>query len=151
MTDIFYVKRGKRYMPIRVWDSHFMDALPIGNHLVTVEKNGKCSNFNVNPKTVPLLAASKICREKIIEALAEAQEYKPSRKPLTPTQRELWQKLANSFAEGEVHMLRESNAAVADKVTDVLIEEAEKLLDNPSVRKAWENFELICKLTAEEK
>jgi hypothetical protein len=58
--------------------------------------------------------------------------------------------LADSFNDDDYPLIRSAARDGAEAAMNALISEAEKLLTNPAVKKAYEHFLLVCELTKEE-
>ena len=151
MKKVFYEKKGNRYVPVAEYSNELLDSFPKGCHLVMCYPGGSSRRFNIDPAYGPMIAAGRVAEDAIADALRKASDLRPSRAPITEGQRKAWQKLAKEFGE-ESHMLTWPSArdAAGDAVKSMM-EEAEKLLTNPAVRKAWDHFQLVCQLTKENK
>lgn len=126
-----------------------MDAMPKGTHMIQVYPGGKLTRYNIDPNHAAMIAAGRIAEEKISEAIRNASDLRPRKSPLTEGQRKAWQKLSKEFGD-EVHVLEWPSAReVAEKAVQAMIDEADKLMKNPSVRRAYEQFILMCELTKE--
>ncbi len=150
MKKIFYEKVGRRYKPVYEYDQTLMDAFPKGAHLVLCYPGGKSTRYNINIDYAPLIAAGRVAEDAVCEAIVKAQELKPQKQPITERQRELWRELAASFKQDEYPLIRPAARDGAEAAVKALISEAEKLMTNPSVKKAYEHFLLVCELTKEQ-
>ncbi len=150
MKKIFDEKVGRRYKPVYEYDQTLMDAFPKGAHLVLCYPGGKSTRYNINIDYAPLIAAGRIAEDAVCEAIVKAQELKPQKQPITERQRELWRELAASFKQDEYPLIRPAARDGAEAAVKALIGEAEKLMTNPSVKKAYEHFLLVCELTKEQ-
>jgi hypothetical protein len=149
MKKTFYEKIGRRYQPVYEYDQTLMDAMPKGTHMIQVYPGGKLTRYNIDPNHAAMIAAGRIAEEKISEAIRNASDLRPRKSPLTEGQRRAWQKLSKEFGD-EVHVLEWPSAReVAEKAVQAMIDEADKLMKNPSVRRAYEQFILMCELTKE--
>ena len=155
MKKIFYEKKGRRYVPVSEYDNELLDSFPKGDHLVSVYPGGSSRRFNIDPNYAALIAASRICSDALSKALMAASElrlgYKQREKPLTPEQKAAWNNLVRVFGDGARQLEWPSIREVADAGAQALIDEAAKLMYNPSVRQAYEHFELMCKLAKDHK
>lgn len=148
---IYYRKVGRKYEPVAEYDQELLDSFPKGTHLVMCYPGGQSRRFNIDPNYAAMIAAGRVAEEKICEALRQASDLRPSRAPITEGQRQAWEKLAEEFGEDR-HMLTWPSARDATQAAvDAMIEEADKLLTNPTVRKAYEKFLMVCELTKEHK
>jgi len=152
---IFYEKVGRRYVPVSEYDSEYLDSFPKGNHLVMVYPGGSSRRFNIEPATAPMLAAGRVAEDALASALVKAGELRMQRKsrttPLTPGQKAAWEKLVEEFGDSAKQLEWPSAREVAEEGVKALQKEADMLLSNEAVRKAYDHFILICKLTKEAK
>jgi hypothetical protein len=147
MTEtIFYIKKGRRYIPHSTYSSEFCDSFPKGTHLVQSYPGGSMRRFNIDPAYAPMIAAGRVAEEKIANALMKANELRPQTTPITPAAQRAWMKLKKELGN-EAMLTRGSAREAAEQAVKAMADEAEKLLSNPSVRKAYERFLLICELT----
>ena len=153
---IFYEKVGRRYKPVYEYDSVLMDSLPKGNHLISVYPGGKSTRYNVNVDYAPLIAASRVAEDAISKAIMDATEIRRQQRhekgtPLTPEQKAAWERLVEVFGPDAKQLEWPSARECAEAGAKALQDEAKMLLSNEAVRKAYDHFILICKLTREEK
>lgn len=57
MKKIYYEKIGRKYVPVREYDSDFMDAWPKGTHLVMSYPGGQSKRYNIDPNYAAMIAA----------------------------------------------------------------------------------------------
>jgi hypothetical protein len=149
MKQLYYIKKGRRYVPVAEYDSDLLDSFPKGNHLVMCYPGGSSRRFNVDPALAPMIAAGRVAEDAICSAISKASELKPERTPITPAQQQAWQRLREAFGS-EITTLRGLSVYdCAEAGVQAMIAEADKLLSNPAVRKAYERFQLVCDLTKE--
>jgi len=146
MSETFYKKVGRRYKPVYEYDPIFAEGLPLGSHLIHVRPNGKSYRYHVDPDSVAMLAASIHAKEILVSALNKAVSMKPKREPITEEQREAWNHFINVMGEDGRVLLGVSMNDIAEEAVKDLQTETEKLLSNPGVKKAYEQFMLIAKL-----
>jgi len=145
---IFYIKRGRRYIPHSTYSSEFCDSFPKGTHLVQSYPGGSMRRFNIDPAYAPMIAAGRVAEDAISEAIMKANELRPQTNPITPAAQRAWMKLKKELGN-DAMLTRGSAREAAEQAVKAMAEEAEKLLENPSVRKAYERFLLIAELTKE--
>jgi hypothetical protein len=150
MTEtIFYIKKGRKYIPHSTYSSEFCDSFPKGTHLVQSYPGGSMRRFNIDPAYAPMIAAGRVAEDTISKALMRASDLRPKSAPMTQAQQDAWNKLIEVFGE-EARCLEWPSAREAcEAAVKAMQEEANKLLENPSVRKAYERFLLIAELTKE--
>jgi hypothetical protein len=150
MKKIYYIKEGRKYVPVAEYDNELLDSFPKGTHLVMVYPGGSSRRFNIDPNYAAMIAAGRVAEDKISEAIRKASELKPQREPLTPNQLKAWQKLAKEFGDELCMLQGASSRDIAETGVKAMMEEAEQLMTNPSVKKAYEHFLLMCELTKDE-
>jgi hypothetical protein len=147
MKKIFYEKVGRRYKPVYEYDQTLMDAFPKGAHLVMCYPGGRSTRYSVDIAYAPMIAAGRVAEDKISEVIRKASDLRPRNKPITAKQKEAWDNLVKEMGE-EARLLEWPSAREACEVAvKAMQDEAEKLLSNPSVKKAYEHFLLVCELT----
>ena len=147
MKKIYYEKVGRKYVPVAEYDSDFMDSFPKGNHLVMSYPGGSSRRFNIDPNYAAMIAASRVAEEAIIRAMHKASELKPVRTPITPAQQKAWKKLAKEFGDELCTLSGASSHDIAEAGVKAMMAEADKLMTNPAVKKAYEHFLLVAELT----
>ena len=146
---IFYVKKGRRYVPHSVYSNEFCDSFPKGTHLVDVYPGGTSRRFNINPAYAPMIAAGRVAEDKISEAIRKASDLRPKSKPLTPGQKTAWDNLVKEFGEEARQLEWPSAREACEEAVKAMQLEADKLMKHESVRKAYDHFQLMCELTKE--
>jgi hypothetical protein len=149
MKKIFYEKVGRRYKPVYEYDQTLMDAFPKGNHLVMCNPRGKSIRYHVDPNYAAMIAAGAVAEDVVSAAIVESQELKPQKTPITERQHKLWRELAQSFNQDDYPLIRPAAVDAGRAAVKAMMEEADKLMTNPAVRKAFEQFMLVCELTKE--
>jgi hypothetical protein len=144
---IYYEKRGRRYYPVLENDYELHDAMPKGNHLIMCYPGGRSTRYNIEPALAPMIAAGRVAEDQISKAVRKASEMRPRRKELTVEQKRAWDCLTKAMGN-EVYSIEIASAReIADAGLKAMQEEADKLLTNPAVRLAYEQFLLVCELT----
>lgn len=148
---IFYKKEGRRYVPVYEYDQTLMDSFPKGTHLVDVYPGGSSRRYNIDPNYAAMIAAGRVAEDAISKSIMDASALRvpEKHKPLTPGQKAAWEKLAEEFGSERYALEWCSYREAAEAGVKAMQVEAEKLLDNPSVRKAYERFQLVCQLIKE--
>lgn len=151
MKKIFYEKVGRRYVPVAEYDNELLDSFPKGNHLVMCYPGGTSRRFNVDPALAPMIAAGRYAEDTICQAISKASELRPEKTPITPEQKAAWEKLAEAFGDELCTLRGASIRDCAEAGVKAMMEEADKLMQHESVRKAYEHFMLMCQLVKESK
>ena len=147
MKKIYYEKVGRRYIPVAEYDSTYLDSFPKGAHLVMCYPGGSSRRFNVDPNYAAMIAAGRVAEDAISSAVVKASEMRPSNKPITEKQRKAWAALAKSFGDDRYYIEIPSAREIAEEGVKAMMLEAEKIMENPSVRKAFDRFLLVAALT----
>jgi len=146
---IFYKKVGRKYEPVYEYDQTLMDALPKGTHMIQVYPGGKSTRYNVDPNYAAMIAAGRVAEDAISKAVMRASDLRPKRAPLTEGQKAAWENLVKEFGEEARCLEWPSAREAAEEAVKAMVAEAEILMSNPAVKRAWDNFQLICQLTKE--
>ena len=151
MKKIYYEKKGRRYVPVSEYDNDLMDSFTKGTHLVDVYPGGSSRRYNIDPAYAPMIAAGRVAEDAISKSIMDASALRvPVRdQPLTPAQLKAWKALAKAFGKEQYALEWCSYREAAEAGIKAMQTEAEKLLENPSVRKAYERFILVAQLTKE--
>ena len=152
---IFYVKKGRKYVPHSSYSSEFCDSFPKGTHLVQSFPGGSSRRYNIDPAYAPMIAAGRVAEDAISKRIMEVTEIRRQSKnrntPLTPGQKAAWDNLVVEFGDDAKQLEWPSARECAEEAVKALTEEAMKLLNVPSVKKAYEHFLFIAALTKDEK
>lgn len=149
MKKIFYEKQGRKYIPVSEYDSELIDALPKGDHLVSVYPGGSSRRYRIDPALAPMIAAGRVAEEAICTAIGEASKLKPTTTPITPEQQAAWINLSKAFGQEIMTLQALSIRDCAEAGVKAMQQEADKLLSNPTVRRAYERFLLVAELAKE--
>jgi hypothetical protein len=150
MKTLFYKKVGRRYVPVQEYDSEFLDAFPKGTHLVMCYPGGQSRRFNIDPNYAAMIAAGRVAEDAMSQAVVKASEMRPRRTPITVKQKKAWENLAKAFGDEVYYIELPSAREVAEEGLKAMQLEADKLLSNPAVKKAYDNFMLMCELTKDQ-
>ena len=143
---IYYEKKGRRYVPVAEYDSDHLDSFPKGTHLVMCYPGGSSRRFNIDPNYAAMIAAGRVAEDAISKAVVAASEMRPHNKPITEKQKKAWAALAKAFDNDRYYIEIPSAREIAEAGLKAMIEEADKLMTNESVRKAYDHFILMCEL-----
>ena len=149
MNKIYYEKVGRRYVPVAEYDSTWMDSLPKGSHLIMCYPGGTSRRFDVDPNYAAMIAAGRLAEDAVCKAISKASELRPTRTPITPAQQRAWRKLAKELGDDLCTLRGLSVHDCAEAGVKAMQAEADKLMTHPAVRDAYEQFQMICKLTKE--
>lgn len=149
---IFYKKVGRKYEPVYEYDQEIMDAFPKGTHIVMCYPGGQSRRYNIEPNYAAMIAAGRVAEDAISKKLMEATEIRRNYKmpkELTPGQKAAWDNLVKEFGDDAKQLEWPSVRECAEAGVIAMQEEADKLMTNPAVKKAWQHFQFICDLTKE--
>ena len=149
MKKVYYEKRGRRYVPVAEYDNDYMDSFPKGNHLIMCYPGGSSRRFNIEPNHAAMIAAARVAEDAMSKAVQKASEMRPHNTPITEKQRKAWEALAKAFGNDRYYIEIPSAREIAEAGVKAMIDEADKLMEHESVRKAYQHFELMCKLVKE--
>jgi hypothetical protein len=149
MKKIYYEKVGRRYIPVAEYDNNLLDSFSKGTHLVMCYPGGTSRRFNIDPNYAAMIAAGRVAEDAICKSISKASELRPKQTPITPGQKEAWEKLAKEFGDELATLNGLCIRDCAEAGVKAMQEEADKLMTHPAVRDAWDQFQLVCKLTKE--
>ena len=147
MKKIYYEKVGRKYVPVAEYDNEYLDSFPKGSTLVICHPGGQSRRFNIDPAYAPMIAAARVAEDSMIQAMQKASELKPKQTPVTPAQQKAWKQLARAFGDELCTLNGASSYDITQAGLKALQEEADKLLTNPAVKKAYDHFLLVAELT----
>ena len=149
MKKIYYEKIGRKYVPVAEYDNDFMDGLTRGTHLVMSYPGGSSRRYNIDPNYAAMIAAGRVAEDAICKAISKASELRPKSTPITVGQKRAWEQLAKEFGDDLCTLHGLSVHDCAEAGVKAMMEEADKLLANPTVRKAYEKFLFVAELSKE--
>jgi hypothetical protein len=149
MTKIYYEKVGRKYVPVAEYNEQWLDSFTKGTHLVMVYPGGTSRRYNIDPNYAAMIAASRVAEDAICKAISKASELRPKQTPITVGQKRAWEKLAKEFGDDLCTLHGLSVHDCAEAGVRAMMEEADKLLANPIVRKAYDKFLFVAELTKE--
>ena len=147
MKKTYYEKKGRRYVSTSEYDSDLLSSYQAGAHLVMSVPGGSVTKYNIKPEYAPMIAAAQVAREKISATLIKAFELRPTKPLLTAQQLQAWQNFVNTLGDSSCMVEYDSIFNIVDSAIDVMVEEQERLLTNPAVKAAYEQFLFISALT----
>jgi hypothetical protein len=143
---LFYIKEGRRYVPVSEYDSELLDAFPKGTHLVMSYPGGTSRRFNIDPNYAAMIAAGRVAEDAMCRAMSKASELRPARTPITPGQKKAWEKLAKEFGDELCTLNGQSIHDVVEAGVKAMQVEADELMKHESVRRAYDHFFLMCQM-----
>jgi len=150
MRTIYYKKEGRKYIPVSEYDSEVLDSLQYGDHLISVYPSGM-SRKMIDPNFAAMIAAGRYAEDSISKKVQEASDLRSKNSPITQKQSDAWTALSKAFGE-EMHTLTWPSSLDAAKAgVAAMQEEADKLMTNPAVKLAYDQFMFLAKLAMEKK
>ena len=133
---------------MREYDSELIDSFHYGTHLVMCYSGGRSTRFDVDPAWAPMIAAGRYAEDAISRSIMEQSHLRPStKKPLTKAQQQAWNSLCEAMGNETYPLEYCSYREAAEAGVAAMQQEAERLLKNPVVRSAYEQFMLLCELS----
>ena len=149
--EVFYKKVGRKYEPVSEYDYEFSNAFPKGTHLVLNIDPGVTSYFyNIDPALAPMTAAAKYGIDELSASIMEETHIRNATLKITEEQAQAWRDFIKVMGDSSYMLEYPSARECAEKAMKKLEEETEKMLRVPAVRKAYEQFLLVYKLTKDE-
>jgi len=151
MATLIYKKVGRRYVEIGEYDNERHDYYPVGVTLTVKKKGSTLNRYNIDPALAPMIAAGYYAEDAITNVIMEASKLRcpEKQRPLTPGQLKAWKKLSKEFGVENYALEWPSYREAAEAGVKAMQDEAEKMLTNPAVKKAYDHFMLVWKMTKE--
>ena len=147
----FYKRVGRRYVPVSEYDSELMDALPPGEHLISVRPGSESRRHHIDPALAPMIAAGLYAEDAMSRAIYNAMELRPQPVTMTPRQLELMEELTRSMNRQDARWVRNCAQDAARSGVQALQQEAQRRMSHPAVREAYEQFLMVAKLCEKQK
>jgi hypothetical protein len=123
MSQTLYVKKGRKYVPVREHSSEVYDSLPYGQYVVTVSEGSTRLKRVDTPASAEVLVAVEQMREAMQDAMRDANTSRlDSSTPLTPEQQAAADKLRKSLGSLMVTYRGASMSDVVDAGVKVLLQ-----------------------------
>jgi hypothetical protein len=147
MKKIYYEKKGRRYVPVSEYDNEYLDSFPKGNHLVMCYPGGASRRFRIEPALAPMIAAGRYAEDAICRRIQQETELRPVNREVDEETQRKWKKFIATIPEDFRFMFTHGSARdAAEAGVKAMQEEADKLMQHESVRKAYDHFMLMCEL-----
>lgn len=144
---LFYERIGRKYVPVSEYDSDLQDNLRQGTYLVMSYPGGRTIRHGVDPAYAPMIAAGRVCEDVISAAIMKAHEIRPYQNAaLTDEQRQAWDALVSTLGDGGRYLEWPSAHEITKAAVEAMSAESVKLLENESVRKAYDHFQVVATL-----
>lgn len=130
-----------------------MDSFPKGTHIVMCYPGGQSRRYSIDPAFAPMIAAGRYAEDAISKHIMDVSALRVPEKdrPLTDEQRNAWEAFSRAMGK-EVYALEWcSYREAAEAGVKAMQLEADKMLENPAVRKAWDYFMMVWRLAKENK
>jgi hypothetical protein len=155
-SETLYRKVGRRYVPVAEHDDAYHYNYTKGTHLTVVKPGVTMHRYNIDPAFAPMIAAGCFAEDNVSRAIVRASEIRLQRRVdgrlnLTVEQNEAWNNLIDVFGDDAKQLEWPSARECAEEGVRAMCDEAEKLLKNESIKRAYEHFLLVCALSYEEK
>ncbi len=148
MKKIFYEKVGRRYRPVYEYDSEMLDALPKGTHIVMSYPGGKSTRYNIDPNYAAMIAAGRVAEDAITQSIQHSTELRPMNREMDEDLQQRWKEFIATVPDHFRFMFTHGSARdAAEAGVKAMQEEADRLMQNEAVRRAYEQFQLVCELT----
>ena len=146
--DIYYKKTADgEFEPAAMRGDEFDRVYEQGATLVVVDGNWSSHIYNVRPNHAAVIASLKLFREKLTNSLANNMKLRPRQKSLTAEQHAAWQTL-NELLDDPV-LEYPSIVEAVDTALEDFEDTTANLLKDPSIRKAYEQLEMLIELKGE--
>lgn len=139
----FYKKVGYRYVAVSEYDPEFVDALPEGDHLISVRPGSESRRYRIDPALAPMIAAGLYAEDAVSRAIYNAMELRPQKVTMTARQLALIEELTESMNQQDAQWIRPCARDAAEAGVAAMQAEANRRMSNPAVRQAYEHFLVV--------
>jgi hypothetical protein len=151
MKTVFYKKVGRRYVPVSEYDSELLDAFPKGTHIVMSYPGGKSTRYNIDPNYAAMIAAGRVAEDAITQSIQHSTELRPMNRDMDEDLQRRWKEFIATVPDHFRFMFTHGSARdAAEAGVKAMQEEADRLMQNEAVRRAYEQFQLVCKLVSQD-
>jgi hypothetical protein len=151
VKTVFYKKVGRRYVPVSEYDSELLDAFPKGTHIVMSYPGGKSTRYNIDPNYAAMIAAGRVAEDAITQSIQHSTELRPMNRDIDEDTQRRWKEFIATVPEQFRFMFTHGSARdAAEAGVRAMQEEADRLMQHESVRRAYEQFQLVCKLVSQD-
>lgn len=149
MKKTFYIKEGRKYVPVYDYDSDLMSAFPKGTHIVMSYPGGQSTRYNIDPNYAAMIAAGRVAEDAICDAMYKESEARPKEQPITERQRAAWEEMKAAFGDEFFSLTFSSTRDLAEAGVNAMQAEANKLLTHETIKQAYDHFLTVCELCKE--
>lgn len=142
----YYTKKGRRYVPMGEYYHDQLRTYPYGTHLIVAKPGSTICKYTIDPDFAPMIAAGEYAKDRICEALHKASGARTKSPQVTAEQQKAWKQLQKVYGDQLFFLEYASMYEVTEAGIKAMQDEADKMLKNPAVRKAYEQFLIVCKL-----
>jgi hypothetical protein len=150
VRETYYVKRGRKYVPISEYDSDICDSLKYGTHVVVNEQGCRMYLYDIQPDNASIVAAAKLFKANLIQCMVNASKARPktgNNIEFTERQKAAYDKLKEELGEHTYFFEFPTLNDIAEKAVESFLKDSgDKFKDYPFVKKAYDNLMLKIKL-----
>jgi len=147
---VYYIKEGRRYIPVSEYDSDLMSSFPKGTHIVMSYPGGQSTRYGINPAFAPMIAAGRYAEDAVRYAIHKQSEATPKERPITKRQKAAWEEMKAAFGDEFYSIQFSSTHDLAEAGVNAMLEEADKLMQHEAVKQAYDHFMFVAKLAYDE-
>ena len=99
MEEVFYIKKGRRYVPVKKYDDKLHDAKPFGAYVTVVSEKSTSHRYGIDPAFGPLIAAGMYAKDKMADVIMKESEFRPINEgEFTAEQKYVFKRLHTSYS-----------------------------------------------------
>jgi hypothetical protein len=150
MKKLYYIKEGRKYIPVSEYDSDLMSSFPKGTHIIMCYPGGQSTRYSIDPSFAPMIAAGRYAEDAIRYAIHKQSEAMPKERPITKKQKAAWEEMKAAFGDELYSIQFSSTHDLAEAGVSAMLEEADKLMKHEAVKQAYDHFMFVAKLAYDE-
>jgi hypothetical protein len=148
--ETYYIKRGRKYIPISEYDDDLHDSIRHGTHVVINHLGTRMFVYDIEPDNAAMVAATKIFKEYLVKCLHHASEARPKTGngvAFTESQQKAYDNLKRELGEHTYYFEFSSLHDIAEKAINDFVEHyGKKYEEYPFVKKAYDDLLMKCKM-----
>ena len=150
MSKTVYIKKDDQYVEIGQLDSPLRDQIiQHGTHLVISNNSGVGIRYNIDTNYIALLAAMRNIENEVIDILLKHNEIQSDL--ISEDDIELFKEFKSKLSSGTKHRFYYNSVQeVVNKMSNALFERIQPILENPSVKMAYEHYLNVSRLVYED-
>lgn len=145
--ETYYVKRGRKYVPVKYHDSEITESFPEGATLIIKKGNLRMYRYSVPMELASAAAVLEWLKEELTGAIVSSSAMVAPVEMLTPEHLAAWENFVKIAGPAGKRISYPSAAGVAITAIESLREDILGKMSHPLVKEAYERLQTAIALT----